>query len=356
MRQESTPSEVIFELEKNENELDQLEFQTAQDEFWQLPNQEQTPTLKRVAEIKSLLERWGTIVGYKQDIESAIELLELEDDGDLKSEVAALLSKNEKNIQSFELNHLLGAPQDKCNGILTINSGAGGTESMDWVEILYRMYHRWADRNATKVTVLDFQAGDEAGIKSITLSIEGSYIYGKLKAEVGVHRLVRISPFDSNKRRHTSFASVFVYPDIEDDIDIIINEGDLRIDTYRSSGAGGQHVNVTDSAVRITHLPTGIVVQCQNERSQHKNKSTALKILKAALFEHEEQKRQAELDEVHSHKKEIAWGSQVRSYILHPYQLVKDHRTNVETSNVNSVLDGDLDNFIKALLSQNAAK
>ena len=337
-------------------ELDRLELQTTQDTFWKLPTDERTPILKRIAEIKSINERWQAIVCLRQDAESAIELLEMEEDEEFGKEVASLLAQNEKHIESFEFDHLLGAPQDKCAGILTINSGAGGTESMDWAEMLYRMYHRWAETNGTKTQILDFQAGDEAGIKSITVSIEGPYVYGKLKTEVGVHRLVRISPFDSSKRRHTSFASVFVYPDIEDEIDIVVNEGDLRIDTYRSSGAGGQHVNVTDSAVRITHLPTGIVVQCQNERSQHKNKATAIKVLKAALFEHEEKKRQAEMEAVHSQKKNIAWGSQVRSYTLHPYQLVKDHRTSVETSNVHAVLNGDLDVFIKAVLSQNASR
>ncbi len=333
-----------------------MESRTAQDEFWKLPGGERTPILKRIAEIKSVGERWEVITTLKQDAESAIELLEAEEDEELGREAVSLLAKNERCVESFEFDHLLGGSQDKCAGILTINSGAGGTESMDWAEMLYRMYHRWAETNGAKIKVLDFQAGEEAGIKSATASIEGPYIYGKLKTEVGVHRLVRISPFDSNKRRHTSFASVFVYPDIEDDIDIEINESDLRIDTYRSSGAGGQHVNVTDSAVRITHLPTGIVVQCQNERSQHKNKATALKILKAALFEREEKKRQSEMDQVHSQKKDIAWGSQVRSYTLHPYQLVKDHRTNVETSNVHAVLDGNLDIFIKAVLSQNASR
>lgn len=249
---------------------------------------------------------------------------------------------------------MLGKPQDQCSAILTINAGAGGTESMDWVSILYRMYKRWGDENGTKVSILDYQAGDEAGIKSVTINIDGEYIFGRLKTEVGVHRLVRISPFDTNKRRHTSFASVFVYPDIENQIDIEINESDLRIDTFRSSGAGGQHVNVTDSAVRITHKPSGIVVQCQNERSQHKNKATALKILKAALFEKEEEKKRAEQDEIYSQKKDISWGSQVRSYILHPYQMVKDHRTSFETSNTGAVLDGDINPFIEATLSYQA--
>ena len=333
-----------------------METQTARDGFWQLPAEDRTPILKRIAEIKSVAERWETIVSLKQDAASAIELLEAEEDEELHREVVSLFTTNERNIESLELDHLLGGPQDKCAAILTINSGAGGTESMDWAEMLYRMYCRWAEINGTETQTLDFQAGEEAGIKSVTVAMEGSYVYGKLKTEVGVHRLVRISPFDSNRRRHTSFASVFVYPDIEDEIEIKINDGDLRIDTYRASGAGGQHVNVTDSAVRITHLPTGITAQCQNERSQHKNRATALKILKAALFEHEEKKRQTERDAMHDQKKNIAWGSQVRSYILHPYQLVKDHRTNIETSNVNAVLDGQLDNFIKAVLSWNKTK
>jgi len=294
------------------------------------------------------------VTSLQQDVESALELLEVEEDQDLLNEVKQQIIQTEKHIRTFELRHLLGKPQDQCSAILTINAGAGGTESMDWVSILYRMYRRWGEENGTKISILNFQAGDEAGIKSVTMNIDGEYIFGRLKTEVGVHRLVRISPFDTNKRRHTSFASVFVYPDIEDQIEIEINEGDLRIDTFRSSGAGGQHVNVTDSAVRITHKPTGIVVQCQNERSQHKNKATALKILKAALFEKEEEKKRSEQDEVYSQKKDISWGSQVRSYILHPYQLVKDHRTGFETSNTSSVLDGDINPFIEATLSYQA--
>lgn len=344
-----------LELEKNENELDRLEFESAQNDFWELPNDERTAKLKVIAGIKSIFDRWESITNTQQEAESALELLELEDDQDLYDEVKALLEKNEKIIQNFELNHLLGGPQDHCSAILTINSGAGGTESMDWAAMLFRMYCRWAEENDGTVSILDYQAGEEAGIKSATISIEGEYVFGKLKAEVGVHRLVRISPFDSNKRRHTSFASVYVYPDIEDDIEIEINDCDLRIDTYRSSGAGGQHVNKTDSAVRITHIPTGLVAQCQNERSQHKNKSTAMKVLKAALFEREEEKRKEEQAEANSQKMDIAWGSQVRSYVMHPYQMVKDHRTSTETSNVTAVLDGDLDKFIKAVLSQSAA-
>ena len=255
-------------------------------------------------------------------------------------------------IKEFELNHLLGAPQDPCGAILTINSGAGGTESMDWATMLYRMYQRWSEKKGARITVLDYQSGEEVGLKSVTLGIELDYAYGKLKTENGVHRLVRISPFDTNKRRHTSFASVFVYPDIEDNIEIAINDSDLRIDTFRSSGAGGQHVNTTDSAIRITHLPSGIVVQCQNERSQHKNKATAMKVLKAALFKAEEKKKQAERDQLNSQKTEIAWGSQVRSYVLHPYQMVKDHRTDYETSQTSAVLDGELDQFIEVALNR----
>lgn len=312
-------------------------------------------TLKQVADIKAFLERWEKIKTLQQDIHSAIELLELEGDDDLLSEVEELFQEILKLIKAFELNHLLGGPNDRCDAILTINSGAGGTESMDWASMLYRMYSRWGEKQGAKVTVLDYQAGEEAGIKSVTMGIACEYAFGKLKAEVGVHRLVRISPFDSNKRRHTSFASVFVYPDIEDDIEIEINESDLRIDTYRSSGAGGQHVNVTDSAVRITHIPTGIVTQCQNERSQHKNKATAMKILKAALYEEEQKKRQAEQDEMNQQKADIGWGSQVRSYVLHPYQMVKDHRTEHETSQTAAVLDGDLDPFIEAMLSNSAS-
>lgn len=276
----------------------------------------------------------------------------MEEDADLQTEIEQQLKSINLQLKKFELNLLLGEPQDKSDAILSINPGAGGTESMDWAGILHRMYLRWAEENNMKITLLDYQAGDEAGIKSVTIGISGDYAYGKLKTEVGIHRLVRISPFDSNKRRHTSFASVFVYPDIADDIEVEINESDLKIDTYRASGAGGQHVNTTDSAVRITHMPSGIVVQCQNERSQHKNKATAMKMLRGALFEAERQKREAEKDEANSQKKEIAWGSQIRSYVLHPYQMVKDHRTNHETGNANSVLDGDLDAFMEVALKE----
>lgn len=328
-----------------------MEFIASQDTFWQKPNEERTVTLKEISQIKSIQERWEKLQKHRLEISSAIELLEMEEDDELLQEVGDHLGEIGKLVKHFELTHLLSGPHDHCSAILTINPGAGGTESMDWASMLLRMYNRWGDENAEKVSILDYQAGDEAGIKSVSLSITGDYVYGKLKTEVGIHRLVRLSPFDTNKRRHTSFASVFVYPDIEDEIEIEVNEADLRVDTYRSSGAGGQHVNVTDSAVRITHLPSGIVVQCQNERSQHKNKSTAMKMLKGALFKLEEEKRQAEKNEMNSQKKEIAWGSQVRSYVLHPYQMVKDHRTSYETADTSGVLDGQLNPIIEAMLS-----
>jgi len=253
-------------------------------------------------------------------------------------------------VRDEELKLMLGSEQDPMNAIMTIHAGAGGTEAQDWAEMLLRMYLRWAERKDFSTAIIDYQPGDEAGVKSVSLTIEGEYAYGYAKAEIGIHRLVRISPFDSGARRHTSFASVFVYPEVDDEITIDIDENDLRIDTYRSTGAGGQHVNKTDSAVRITHLPTGIVVQCQNERSQHKNKAMAMKFLKSRLYEIEIQEQRKKIDELNKTKKDIAWGSQIRSYILHPYKLVKDHRTNLEAGNANRVLDGDIDDFIEAYL------
>jgi peptide chain release factor 2 len=254
------------------------------------------------------------------------------------------------DLDNIELKTTLSQKEDKNNAIMTINPGAGGTESQDWAQILMRMYMRWAERSGFKVDVVDLIVGEEAGIKSVTLTIKGEYAYGYLKGEAGVHRLVRISPFDANKRRHTSFSAVMVYPEITEDIEVDINEEDLRIDTFRASGAGGQHVNKTDSAVRITHAPTGIVVSCQNERSQHKNKDVAMKLLKARIFAIKKKEQDEKMEEFIGEKKEIAWGSQIRSYTLHPYQLIKDHRTGYETGNVNAVLDGELDEFINKYL------
>ena len=269
---------------------------------------------------------------------------------DVEKDLRAALDVLQATVEAAEFQKMLGGEHDRANAILTINAGAGGTESQDWAEMLLRMYLRWCDRKGFKRDITDIQPGEEAGIKSATVLVSGEYAYGYLSAEVGVHRLVRISPFDSAARRHTSFASVFVWPEVEEDIKIEVQDKDLRVDTYRSSGAGGQHVNVTDSAVRITHFPTGIVVSCQNERSQIRNREVAMKVLKARLYDLELQKQRAKLDVVESGKKDIAFGSQIRSYVLHPYRLVKDHRTKYEVGDVDRVLDGDVDDLIKTTL------
>lgn len=278
------------------------------------------------------------------------ELAAEENDEASLAEVEKDVSALQTSVRNEELRLMLGSEQDPLNAIMSINAGAGGTEAQDWAEMLLRMYLRWAEKKGYKTNIIDFQPGDEAGVKSVSLTIEGDYAYGFAKAETGIHRLVRISPFDAGGRRHTSFASVFTYPEVNDEIVIDIDENDLRIDTYRSTGAGGQHVNKTDSAVRITHLPTGIVVQCQNERSQHKNKSMAMKYLRSRLYEMKLQEQNEKLQEVNKSKKEIAWGSQIRSYVLHPYKMIKDHRTNLEIGNAGRVLDGDIDDLIEAYL------
>ena len=293
---------------------------------------------------------WHTLNTALQDLVMLFEMARDEGDEEILKEIEGDVALLKTSVRSEEFRMMLGSEEDPGDAIMTIHAGAGGTEAQDWVEMLLRMYLRWAERKGFETKIIDFQPGDEAGVKSVTMTVAGRYAYGYAKAEVGIHRLVRISPFDTGKRRHTSFASVFVYPEVSDDIDIEINENDLRIDTYRSSGAGGQHVNKTDSAVRITHLPTGIVVQCQNERSQHKNRAMAMKVLKSRLYEEELRKKSEEMDEVNKTKKQIAWGSQIRSYILHPYKMVKDHRTNREVGNVDRVLDGDIDDFMEAYL------
>jgi peptide chain release factor 2 len=274
-----------------------------------------------------------------------------EQDAGVTREAETALVQLAEDIESFSLRTFLSGPDDHNDCLMTIHSGAGGTESCDWAEMLLRMYLRWIERRGFGFETLDIQAGDEAGVKSVTLEVKGEYAYGYLRAEIGVHRLVRISPFDANKRRHTSFASVFVLPMAEGDIDIVIRDEDLRVDTYRASGAGGQHVNKTSSAVRMTHLPTGIVVQCQSERSQHKNRESAMKVLRARLYQLEKEKEDEKRKDLEKAKKKIEWGSQIRSYVFQPYQLVKDHRTNHETSNIQMVMDGDLDPFINAFLS-----
>ncbi len=287
------------------------------------------------------------------DLNDLIELTELTaDNPDEFSQVKKGLEDFQKMLESFELTTYLSNDDDALNAIMTIHPGAGGTESQDWAEMLFRMYNRWAEIHGFGITLLDYQVGEEAGLKSATLALRGEYAYGYLKSESGVHRLVRISPFDANARRHTSFVSVHVSPEIDDDIKVDINEDDLRIDTYRASGAGGQHVNKTSSAVRITHLPTGIVVQCQSERSQHKNKAYAMRVLRSRLYQHYREQQQEEMKKYEESKKKIEWGSQIRSYVFQPYTLVKDHRTGVQTSDIQRVMDGDLEIFINAFITQ----
>jgi peptide chain release factor 2 len=301
----------------------------------------------------SLLESLSPWEGEKKVLEEMEILLQLiEEQGDDKEaqELVERLQRSEEAIEQIELGRMLGGEHDPSNAIVSINAGAGGTEAQDWVEMLLRMYLRWAEKRKFETKIIDILTGEEAGLKNVTFMVNGRYAYGYIKAESGIHRLVRISPFDAGARRHTSFASVFVIPEVSDDIVVQFDEKDLRVDTFRSSGAGGQHVNKTDSAVRITHLPTGIVVQCQNERSQHKNKATALKILRARLYEREMKEKEEKLQELHNSKKDIAWGSQIRSYVMHPYKMVKDHRTNKVIHQVDRVMDGDIDELIKAYL------
>jgi peptide chain release factor 2 len=305
--------------------------------------------LREKAGLLRVIDSWVRLAKELEEIEVLLEIAGVEDGGEA-AEARGRLAETERQLKALELERMFADKDDQRNVIVSINAGAGGTEAQDWAEMLLRMYLRWAERKGFATDIVDILAGEEAGIKNVTFQVNGEYAYGHLKAEAGIHRLVRISPFDAGKRRHTSFASVFVYPETPDDVVIDIDEADLRIDTFRSSGAGGQHVNKTDSAVRITHLPTGIVVQCQNERSQHKNRATAMKILKARLYELEMQKRAEKMEEIHKGKKVIAWGSQIRSYTLHPYRLVKDHRTGMERGDAENVLDGDIDGFIEAYL------
>jgi peptide chain release factor 2 len=321
----------------------------AEPNFWETNGQAQK-ILKERASLLEIISPWKEEKKELEEMEILLQLIEEQGDEMETQELLQKIQKSEDAIGQMEFRRMLGGEHDPSNAIVSINAGAGGTEAQDWVEMLLRMYLRWGEKRGYQTKIIDILAGEEAGLKNVTLTVEGPYAYGYLKAEVGIHRLVRISPFDAGARRHTSFASVFVYPEVSDDIVIEIDEKDLRIDTFRSSGAGGQHVNKTDSAVRITHLPTGIVVQCQNERSQHKNKATALKILKSRLYEKEIKEKAEKLEELHSTKREIAWGSQIRSYIMHPYKMVKDHRTNKVIHDVERVMDGEIDELIKAYL------
>ena len=341
--------ETIFDLPGKESRLSELEEITGKPEFWDNADLAQE-TLREQSLIKQTVEQWQSLTSELEDVEVLEELSLEEGDEDALAEAKAKLSEIEVMVENLEFKRILGEPEDASNAIVSINAGAGGTEAQDWADMLLRMYLRYAERSGFKSEIVEYQEGDEAGLKSATFLVKGDYAFGYLKAESGVHRLVRISPFDSNKRRHTSFASVFISPEIDDSIEVDIDGKDLRIDTYRASGAGGQHVNKTDSAIRITHSPSGIVVSCQNERSQRQNKETAMKILRARLYEREREKQREKIDELNSTKKEIGWGSQIRSYVLHPYRMIKDHRTNFETGNVDPVLDGDLSEFIKSYL------
>lgn len=306
--------------------------------------------------VKQAVDRYHQASQLAEDVELALQLLQEGPDKKLEAELNQNLDLLKKAVDDIEEQAILSGPYDSYPAVLNIHPGAGGTESQDWAEMLLRMYTRWMEKKKLKYRVVDFSAGDEAGIKNVTLTVTGDHAYGLLKGEKGIHRLVRISPFDSSKRRHTSFASVEVTPLFEQDVDISINKEDLKIDTYRSSGAGGQHVNVTDSAVRITHIPSGIVVSCQDERSQMLNRQTAMQILKSKLYELEIQKKQEEMDKVRGEQKDIAWGNQIRSYTLQPYQLIKDHRTGVEIGDVQSVLDGGIDEFIRGYLEKMLAR
>jgi peptide chain release factor 2 len=336
-------------LAATESRLHDIEHQIAAKGFWDNPEQN-TDILKERTSLSTRMDRYRNLQEQLEESQILYDLAIEESDKNTINEVESQISSLETDMQTFSLQLMMDGENDANNAILSINAGAGGTEAQDWAEMLFRMYARWVERKGFKFGLIDFQPGDEAGIKSVTFTVTGEFAFGFLKAEIGVHRLVRISPFNAGGKRHTSFASVFVYPDIDQEIVIDIDEKDLRIDVFRASGAGGQHVNKTSSAVRITHLPTNIVVQCQQEKSQHRNKDGAMKVLKARLYQHEKRKQDEKLQEIHDNKDEIAWGNQIRSYVLHPYQMVKDHRINMEIGNVNQVLDGDLDTFIQGIL------
>ena len=338
-----------FDINTLEKELKELENQTANPDFWNgNPN-----TNSVLAKIKSLKNKCSTYTNLNNEIDNLIELLQLlqlEYDEEMEKELLKDINKLEKELEKFELSTLLSGKYDTNNAIITIHPGAGGTESQDWAEMLYRMYTRWANKNNYEVKELDYLDGEEAGLKSVTFEIIGENAYGYMKCEKGVHRLVRISPFDSGGRRHTSFASVEVLPEITDDIEITINPDDLRIDTYRASGAGGQHINKTSSAVRITHIPTNTVAACQSERSQIQNRETAMRMLKSKLLDMKEKEQKEKIEDLKGEQKDIAWGSQIRSYVFCPYTMVKDHRTNYEVGNVEAVMNGEIDGFMESYL------
>ncbi|PJK18193.1 peptide chain release factor 2 [Chryseomicrobium excrementi] len=338
-----------LDLENKEARIQELDELMTFPDFWD-DAQGAQKTINELNGLKAVVEQYKKLEDEQENLEMTVELLKEEPDEELHAELESALADHRRALENFELQMLLSEEYDKNNAILELHPGAGGTESQDWGSMLLRMYQRWADKRGFKVETLDYLPGDEAGIKSVTLLIKGHNAYGYLKAEKGVHRLVRISPFDSSGRRHTSFVSVDVMPEFNEEIEIDIRTEDLKIDTYRASGAGGQHINTTDSAVRITHLPTNTVVTCQTERSQIKNREHAMKMLKSKLYQLRIEEQEAELAAIRGEQKEIGWGSQIRSYVFHPYSMVKDHRTNEESGNVHAVVDGELDNFIHAYL------
>ncbi|MCZ2257680.1 peptide chain release factor 2 [Sporosarcina sp. G11-34] len=338
-----------LDLENKEARIQELDEVMSEPGFWDNQDTAQKVISESNA-LKDVVEEYKELTDAQENLEMTLELLREEFDEEMQEDLGGELKEFKKQLEAFELQMLLSDEFDQNNAVLELHSGAGGTESQDWASMLLRMYTRWAEQHGFKVETIDYQAGDEAGVKSVTLSIKGHNAYGYLKAEKGVHRLVRISPFDSSGRRHTSFSSIEVMPEFDGDIDIEIRTEDLKIDTYRSSGAGGQHVNVTDSAVRITHLPTGAVVTCQTERSQIKNRERAMNLLKSRLYQIKVEEEEARLLEIRGDQKEIGWGSQIRSYVFHPYSMVKDHRTDAETGNVGAVMDGEIDLFINAYL------
>ncbi len=339
----------IFDVENREKQITELEQLSSNTDFWNDQENAQK-VMRKISDHRDYVQRYQNLADRHKDLDELLELVEEEGDEETVTEIQHDLEELKRSVDAVEFQNMLGERDDPNNALLTIHPGAGGTESQDWAQMLMRMYLRWIENNQYECDILDLQNGDEAGIKSVTIEVKGKFAYGYLKAEAGVHRLVRISPFDANSRRHTSFASVFVFPEIDDTIEIKIDPNDLRIDTYRASGAGGQHVNKTSSAVRITHIPSGIVVQCQSERSQHRNKDSAMKILMSRLYQKKKDEEEEKMSEIQKSKKDISWGSQIRSYVFHPYTMVKDHRTNIETSNTQAVMDGQLDQFIQGYL------
>ncbi len=342
-------SEVIFDLDNLNRQIKELDEELSKQELWEDQDKAQTK-LKERSRIQAEIQNWSQ---KEKDLEEVLILgefvRETEDQKDLE-ELIGRVNSLDQELGRYEIERMLSGENDNANAIVYINAGAGGTEAQDWAEMLLRMYLRWAERKGFETQVVDILPGEEAGIKNVTFLVKGPHAYGYLKCENGIHRLVRISPFDANNRRHTSFASLYAYPELAEDIDVEIRDEDLKVDTFRSSGPGGQHVNKTESAIRITHIPTGIVVQCQNERSQHKNRAIAMAILRSRIYEIEKKKQEEKMNSLEKEKKDIAWGSQIRSYTLHPYKLIKDHRTKTEIHNADAVLDGEIDPFIKAYL------